>query len=143
MAVAFAVALASCTALASGTYNNHKTDGTNVWIGAASGGSMKELSNWKALVGGAEHTDATSVSNLFMKHVTLDIRSLAHGAVLTNDINFGNTYNERSSTGYTMIAGIVYDGQDGDEVSFVNGGGKGLYFTAPSYLDIAGGTVLW
>ena len=144
MAVAFASALASCAALASGTYNYHKSDGTNVWIGAASGGSMKELSNWKALVGGAEHTDATSVSNLFMKHVTLDIRGLAHGAVLTNDINFGNTYNERSSTGYTMIAGIVYDGQDGDEVSFVKANGcKGLFFTAPSYLDILGGTVVW
>ncbi len=135
--------LAVLSALASGSSPNHKTDGTNVWIGAASGGSMKELSNWKALVGGAEHTDATSVSNLFMKHVTLDIRSLAHGAVLTNDINFGNTYNESSSSGYTMVAGIIYAGQDGDEVSFVNGGGKGLYFTAPSYLDITGGTVLW
>ena len=143
VAAGIAALLVSGTAWASGTYNNHKTDGTNVWIGAASGGSMKELSNWKALVGGAEHTDATSVSNLFMKHVTLDIRSLAHGAVLTNDINFGNTYNERSSSGYTMVAGIIYAGQDGDEVSFVNGGGKGLYFTAPSYLDIAGGTVLW
>ena len=144
MAVAFAVALASCTALASGSSPNHKTDGTNVWIGAASGGSMKDLSNWKAVVGGVEYTDATSVSNLMMKHVTLDIRSLAHGAVLTNDINFGNTYNERSSTGYTMIAGIVYDGQDGDEVSFVKADGcKGLFFTAPSYLDILGGTVVW
>ena len=144
MAVAFASAFASCAALASGSSPNHKSDGTNVWIGAASGGSMKELSNWKALVGGAEYTDATSVSNLFMKHVTLDIRGLAHGAVLTNDINFGNTYNERSSTGYTMIAGIVYDGQDGDEVSFVKADGcKGLFFTAPSYLDILGGTVVW
>ena len=104
VAAGIAALLASGTAWASGTYNNHKTDGTNVWIGAASGGSMKDLSNWKAVVGGVEYTDATSVSNLMMKHVTLDIRGLAHGAVLTNDINFGNTYNERSSTGYTMIA---------------------------------------
>ena len=142
--VAGGALLAALSASASGTYNNHKTDGTNVWIGAASGGSMKDLSNWKAVVGGVEYTDATSVSNLMMKHVTLDIRGLAHGAVLTNDINFGNTYNERSSTGYTMIAGIVYDGQDGDEVSFVKADGcKGLYFTAPSYLDILGGTVVW
>ena len=142
--VAGGALLAALSASASGTYNNHKTDGTNVWIGAASGGSMKDLSNWKAVVGGVEYTDATSVSNLMMKHVTLDIRGLAHGAVLTNDINFGNTYNERSSTGYTMIAGIVYDGQDGDEVSFVKADGcKGLFFTAPSYLDILGGMVVW
>ena len=144
VAAGIAALLASGTAWASGTYNNHKTDGTNVWIGAASGGSMKDLSNWKAVVGGVEYTDATSVSNLMMKHVTLDIRGLAHGAVLTNDINFGNTWPERSNSGYTMIAGIVYDGQDGDEVSFVKADGcKGLFFTAPSYLDILGGTVVW
>ena len=42
MAIAFASVLASCAALASGTYNYHKSDGTNVWIGAATGGSMKD-----------------------------------------------------------------------------------------------------
>ena len=67
MAVAFASALASCAALASGTYNYHKSDGTNVWIGAASGGSMKELSNWKALVGGAEHTDEAEAARWYRK----------------------------------------------------------------------------
>ena len=72
-----AFALASCTALASGKSPNHKTDGTNVWIGAATGGSMKDFSNWKAVVGGVEYTDATSVSNLFVKHVTLDLRGLS------------------------------------------------------------------
>ena len=50
--LALAATLATGSAHATGSAPNHKTDGTNVWIGAASGGSMKELSNWKALVGG-------------------------------------------------------------------------------------------
>ncbi len=143
-AVALAAALATGTAFASGSSPNHKTDGTNVWIGAASGGSMKELSNWKALVGGVEYTDATSVSNLFVKHVTLDLRGLSGTAVLTNDIAFGNTYNENSSGAYTMLAGLVFDGQDGDELTIVKANpGVGLHFTEPCYLDVLGGTVTW
>ena len=136
--------LAAGTARATGSSPNHKTDGTNVWIGAASGGSMKELSNWKALVGGVEYTDATSVSNLFVKHVTLDLRGLSGNAVLTNDIAFGNTYKERDSANNTMLAGLVFNGQDGDVVTVVKGdSGKGFHFTEPCYLDVLGGTVNW
>ena len=144
MAIAFASALASCAALASGKSPNHKTDGTNVWIGAATGGSMKDFSNWKAVVGGVEYTDATSVSNLFVKHVTLDLRGLSGNAVLTNDIAFGNTYQEGNSANHTMLAGLVFNGQDGDVVTIVKAAsGTGFHFTEPCYLDVLGGTVNW
>ena len=142
--LALAATLATWSAYATGSSPNHKTDGTNVWIGAASGGSMKELSNWKALVGGVEYTDATSVSNLFMKHVTLDLRGLSGNAVLTNDIAFGNTYKEGNSANHTMLAGLVFNGQDGDMVTIVKAAdGNGFHFTEPCYLDVLGGTVNW
>lgn len=34
------------TAWGSGKFGSHKPDGTNVWVGAASGGNMSEAANW-------------------------------------------------------------------------------------------------
>lgn len=141
------IAICACFAervAATGKQGSHKADGTNVWIGASSGGSMKALSNWKAIVGGVEYADATSVSNLFMQHVALDLRSLANGAVLTNDIAFGNTYKENNSSSYTMLAGLVVSGNADDTWTITRSSeGKGFWFCFPSYLTVDGGTLLW
>ncbi len=142
--VGLCTVLATMGAWASGTGGNHKADGTNVWIGAASGGSMKDLANWKAVVGGVEYTDATSVSNLFVKHVYLDLCGLANGAVITNDITWGNTYKERESGSYTMLAGLTIGGEAGDTWTILQAnGGKGLFFCQPSTVTVTGGALRW
>lgn len=141
--ILLAGAVVAAGVFASGSAGSHKSDGTNVWIGAASGGSMKDLSNWKAVIDGVEHTDAASVSNLFMGHVSIDLRALADGAVVTNDINFGNIYNVRDTTGYTMVRDVIAGGEGGGNFTITQNGGKGMFLCQPSTINVEGGTLFW
>lgn len=136
------VALAAGTASASGTFGNIVPDGTNVWIGAASGGSMSNTANWRA-----ESPKGYTVEELFRLHCVYDLRGLANGAVVTNDLTVGNSY-ENEKTGYytkrfTLVAGILAAGEPGDVWTVLQKDGKGLYFCFPCSLDIEGGTLVW
>ena len=139
-----AFALACSAAWASGTINSGKVvpDGTNVWIGAATGGSMADPANWRAV-----SKDGYTVEDLFKKHCVYDIRGLADGAVLENDLVTGNTYpNERSgynTAQYNLVAGIVAGGSGDGTWTIRKTTGKGLFFTSPCYLDIASGNLVW
>ena len=132
------VLLAGFAAFGTGNYGNHKPDGTNVWIGASTGGSWSNVANWRA-----ESPSGYTVEELFQKHCVYDLRALASGAVVTNDLNLGNTYNERDSKGYTMVAGVIFSGDADDEWTVVHGTGKGLFFCCPCVVDVTGGTVTW
>ena len=57
-----------------------RVDGTNVWIGAASGGSWSNPANWRA-----ESRDGYSVEELFARYTVYDLRALAPGAVVEFD----------------------------------------------------------
>lgn len=123
---------------ATGTANTHVPDGTNVWIGAASGGSWSNEANWRA-----ESPSGLSVKDLFARHCVYDLRGLDNGAVLTNDLVCANVYGESSSGPYTMVAGILCAGATGDVWTIRQNGGKGLYFCSPCRLEIDGGTLVW
>ena len=141
--ILFAVACASAcvgVTLASGKSGSHKPDGTNVWVGAASGGLMSVADNWECHANDPSITDPLA---LMQKHVVLDFSNLANGAVVTNDITTGNTYKENSSGNFIMVAGIIYNGGEDDVVRYVKTTGKGGHFTDPCYLDINGGTFEW
>ena len=57
------VLLTGFAAFGTGTYNNHKPDGTNVWIGASTGGSWSNVANWRA-----ESPSGYTVEELFQRH---------------------------------------------------------------------------
>ncbi len=128
----------SFMAEASGAAGNHVPDGTNVWIGAASGGSWADEANWRA-----ESPNGWTVKELFARHCVYDLRGLEGGAVVTNDLVCANVYKERSSGAYTMVAGIVCDGAPGDVWTIRQKGGKGLYFCCPCRIQVDGGTLVW
>ena len=112
-------------------------DGTNRWIGAASGGSWKDPSNWRAL-----SAKGYSVEELFRRYAVYDLRGLAGGAVLTNDYAGGNAYNLRDSTGQTFVCGLVASGEPGAVWTVVPGADAGaVRFCAPSTVDVAGGLI--
>ncbi|MGN0853840.1 MAG: LamG-like jellyroll fold domain-containing protein [Kiritimatiellia bacterium] len=116
-------------------------DGTNVWIGAATGGSMADAANWRA-----ESPAGYTVEELFKLHCVYDLRGLADGAVLENDLTTGNTYaNETSynTSVYNLVAGIIADGAPSDTWRIKKTTGKGLFFTKPCYLDVAAGNLVW
>lgn len=123
---------------AAGKAGVHVPDGTNVWIGAASGGSWSNETNWRA-----ESPSGLSVKELFARHCVYDLRRLGNGAVLTNDLVCANIYGEDSSGPYTMVAGILCAGASGDVWTIRQNGGKGLYFCSPCRLEIDGGTLVW
>ena len=136
------VALAAGTASASGTFGNIVPDGTNVWIGAASGGSMSDAANWRA-----ESPKGYTVEELFRLHCVYDLRGLADGAVVTNDLTVGNTYENESASYYTkrftLVAGVIAAGEPGDTWTVYQKDGKGLYFCSPCSLTVEGGTLVW
>lgn len=112
-------------------------DGTNQWVGAASGGSWKEPSNWRAV-----SAKGYSVEELFRRYAVYDLRGLAAGAVLTNDYAGGNVYNLRDSTGQTFVCGLVASGEPGSVWTVVPGADAGaVRFCAPSTVDVTGGLI--
>lgn len=123
---------------ASGMGGNHVPDGTNVWIGAASGGSWSNEANWRA-----ESPSGLSVKELFARHCVYDLRALGNGAVVTNDLVCANVYGERDSKQHTMVAGILCAGAAGDVWTIRQNGGKGLFFCSPCRLEIDDGTLVW
>ena len=143
-AVLSALVLAGSTVWASGTINSGKVvpDGTNVWIGAATGGSMADPANWRA-----ESPSGYTVEDLFKKHCVYDLRGLADGAVLENDLTTGNTYPKEhssyNSTVFNLVAGIIAGGSGDGTWTIKKTTGKGLFFTSPCYLDIASGNLVW
>lgn len=123
---------------ATGTAGSHTPDGTNVWVGAASGGSWSNEANWRA-----ESPKGWTVKQLFARHCVYDLRGLENGAVMTNDLVCANVYNENYCGAYTLVAGIICDGAAGDVWTIRQNGGKGLYFCTPCRLQIDGGTLVW
>ena len=111
-------------------------DGTNVWIGAASGGSWSNAANWEA-----HSSKGYGVEELFHRYTVYDFRNLAPGAVVTMDYEDGNAYNPRDSTGNTFVYGMVFSGNPGDTWTLAKGTDKRIRFTSPSYMDITGGTL--
>ena len=111
-------------------------DGTNVWIGAASGGSWSNAANWEA-----HSAKGYGVEELFHRYTVYDFRNLAPGAVVTMDYEDGNAYNPRDSTGNTFVYGMVFSGNPGDTWTLAKGTDKRIRFTSPSYMDITGGTL--
>ena len=111
-------------------------DGTNVWIGAASGGSWSNAANWEA-----HSSKGYSVEELFHRYTVYDFRNLAPGAVVTMDYEDGNAYNVRDSTGNTFVYGMVFSGNPGDTWTLAKGTEKRIRFTSPCYIDITGGTL--
>lgn len=123
---------------ASGTAGSHVPDGTNVWVGAATGGSWADEANWRA-----ESPKGWTVKELFARHCVYDLRGLEGGAVVTNDLVCANVYNENGCGQYTMVAGIICDGDAGDVWTILQNGGKGLYFCCPCRVQVDGGTLVW
>lgn len=111
-------------------------DGTNVWIGAASGGSWSNAANWEA-----HSSKGYGVEELFHRYTVYDFRNLAPGAVVTMDYEDGNAYNVRNSTGDTFVYGMVFSGDPDDTWTLAKGTDKRIRFTNPSYMDITGGTL--
>ena len=111
-------------------------DGTNVWIGAESGGSWSNAANWEA-----HSSKGYSVEELFHRYTVYDFRNLAPGAVVTMDYEDGNAYNVRNSTGDTFVYGMVFSGDPDDTWTLAKGTDKRIRFTNPSYMDITGGTL--
>ena len=104
---------------------------TNVWIGAASGGSWKNPANWRAM-----SAKGYSAEELFQRYTVYDLRGLAAGAVLTNDYSGGNAYNLDNSTGQTFVYGLVASGEPGDVWTVVPGANVGaIRFCAPSTIE--------
>ena len=98
---------------------------------------MSVATNWRC-----ESASITDPMELMKKHVVLDFRGLASGAVVTNDLTLGNTYKEDSSGSYTMLAGAIFSGAAGDTWR-IERTGKGLWPCQPCYLDVDGGTLIW
>ncbi len=143
-ALASALAVTGLQVLATGKIDGGKVvpDGTNVWIGAATGGSMADPANWRA-----ESPSGYTVEDLFKKHCVYDLRGLADGAVLENDLTTGNTYPKEhssyNSTVFNLVAGIIAGGSGDGTWTVKKTTGKGLFFTSPCYLDIASGNLVW
>lgn len=117
-------------------------DGTNVWIGAASGGFMADAANWRA-----ESAAGYTAAELLRRHCVYDLRGLADGAVVTNDLTAGNVYGDTGSgyktARFTLVAGVIAAGAPGDTWTVQQGGGTGLYLCNPCALDIEGGCLVW
>lgn len=137
------------TTWASGTAGAHKPDGTNVWIGAASGGNLATLSNWRA-----ESPTGFTVEQLMKKHVVFDFSgrsdlgyaagtALADGATLVNDLALGNDYGESGNKSYTMLAGVIMPNADGKWLMTMADENKCLYFCCPCNFDLPAGVLTW
>ena len=111
-------------------------DGTNVWIGAASGGSWSNAANWEA-----HSSKGYGVEELFHRYTVYDFRNLAPGAVVTMDYEDGNAYNVNNSSGNTFVYGMVFSGNAGDTWTLAKGTDKRIRFCNPTYMDITGGTL--
>lgn len=118
-------------------------DGTNVWIGAETGGSWSNVANWRA-----ESPTGKSVAELMKGSAVYDLSKLASGAVVTNDYTGGNTVGKTPGGTYPtealVIGGIIAEGAEGDEWTVAcTTGAHRFYFAQPSTLDIRGGTLTW
>ena len=109
-------------------------DGTNVWVGAASGGSWSDVRNWRA-----ESAAGWSVPELFARYAVYDLRGLSPGAVVTFDYAGGNVYNVQNTTGQMFLAGLVAAGSPGDVWTVAKGTDVKVHFVKDAVLDIAGG----
>lgn len=112
--------------------------GTNVWIGASSGGSWANAANWRA-----ESEAGWTVEELFKRNAVYDFRSLASGAVVTNDCQYGTVINGQPSTKLMMLRGLIFSGNEGDTWEFVVGDNNPyqVRFNKPCVMEIEGGTL--
>ena len=110
-------------------------DGTNVWIGAASGGSWTNSANWRA-----ESANGYSVEELFARYTVYDLRALAPGAVVDFDYADGNVYNVRNTTGAMFISGIILSGGPDDVWTIARSPEAArVHFTSKADICIDGG----
>ena len=110
-------------------------DGTNVWIGAAAGGSWRNPANWRA-----ESRDGYSVEELFARYTVYDLRALAPGAVVEFDYADGNVYNVRNTTGAMFISGIILSGGPDDVWTIARSPEAArVHFTSKADICIDGG----
>ena len=110
-------------------------DGTNVWVGAASGGSWTNPANWRA-----ESRNGYSVEELFARYTVYDLRALAPGAVVNFDYADGNVYNVRNSTGAMFISGIILSGGPDDVWTIARSPEAArVHFTSKADICIGGG----
>ena len=110
-------------------------DGTNVWIGAASGGSWTNPANWRA-----ESRNGYSVEELFARYTVYDLRALAPGAVVDFDYADGNVYNVRNTTGAMFISGIILSGGPDDVWTIARSPEAArVHFTSKADICIDGG----
>ncbi len=127
--------IAIFAALAGASVLDAAVDGTNVWTGAASGGSWKNPANWRA-----ESAAGYSVEELFSRYAVYDLRALAPGAVVDFDYAGGNVYNVRDSTGEMFIAGLVLSGGPDDVWTVLRAPDAGrVRFTSQAEICIDGG----
>lgn len=118
-------------------------DGTNVWIGAETGGSWSNVANWRA-----ESATGKTVAQLMAGTAVYDLSKLASGAVVTNDYTGGNTVGAVPGGTYKtdelVIAGVIASGNAGDEWTVAYGSGANrFHFASPSTIDVTGGTLTW
>ena len=132
-------------ALATGDHSKgYKPDGTNVWIGATSGGSWADETNWRA-----ESSSGYTVKELMQRHCFYDFSSLASGAKVTMDYKGGTIYTDRDlkdaklST-HVMIYGIRFAGEKGDQwtVEATADANRVLMLNNCPY-EVYGGDLLW
>lgn len=112
--------------------------GTNVWIGASSGGSWADTSNWRA-----ESASGYSVEELFKLNTVYDFRALASGAVVINDCKFGTEITGQKSTKLMMLRGLIFSGEKGATWDLVDGDNSpyNVRFNMPSDIIVEGGTL--
>jgi autotransporter-associated beta strand protein len=118
-------------------------DGTNVWIGAETGGSWSNVANWRA-----ESPTGKTVAELMAGQAVYDLSGLASGAVVTNDYTGGNTVGTVTGGTYKtnelVIAGVIASGAAGDEWTVAHGSGANRFHLAnPFTIDVTGGTLTW
>ena len=109
-------------------------DGTNVWVGAASGGSWSDVRNWRA-----ESAAGWRVPELFARYAVYDLRGLSPGAVVTFDYAGGNVYNVQNTTGQMFLAGLVAAGPSNAAWTVAKGTDAKIHFVKDAVLDISGG----
>ena len=109
-------------------------DGTNVWVGAASGGSWSDVRNWRAV-----SAAGWRVPELFARYAVYDLRGLSPGAVVTFDYAGGNVYNVQNTAGQMFISGLVAAGAPGDVWTVAKGTDAKVRFVKDAVLDVSGG----
>lgn len=114
-------------------------DGTNVWVGAATGGSWSNVANWRA-----ESPTGKTVAELLAGTAVYDLRGLASGATVTNDYTLGNTVGGSYSATDLVIGGLIAGGEAGDEWTVAYGAGANPFrFASSATLDVRGGALTW